>query len=123
MVVRHFENTQARDDRGKYTVPLLMKADAGPLGESRMQVINRFSILKRLVRTNGQLKHFTNAVREYLYMGHAEPIPASDITKPDAKVYYFPMHAVRKADSTTSKVRVVFDASAKTATGLSLNDK
>ena len=32
------------------------------------------------------------------------------------------MHAVHKDDSTTSKLRIVFDASASTTSGTSLND-
>lgn len=32
------------------------------------------------------------------------------------------MHSVRKESSTTSRVRAIFDASAKTSTGISLND-
>lgn len=32
------------------------------------------------------------------------------------------MHTVRKDSSTTTKIRVVFDASMKTASGVSLND-
>ena len=38
-------------------------------------------------------------------------------------MYYMPMHAVHKEFSTTTKLRVVFDASAKTTSGSSLNDQ
>jgi len=55
-------------------------------------------------------------------MRHAEPVPAADLHKACHEVFYLPMHAVRKEDSTTTKLRVVFDASAKSSTGVSLND-
>ena len=55
-------------------------------------------------------------------MGHVEFVTAADLSKSCNEVYYFPMHAVRKEMSSTSKVRVVFEASAKTTSGTSLND-
>ena len=57
-------------------------------------------------------------------MGHAELVHVADLSKPCNEVYYmyFPMHAVHKETSSTSKVGVVFDESAITASGTSLND-
>ena len=55
-------------------------------------------------------------------MGQAELVPVADLSKPFNEVYYFPMHTVHKETSSTNKLRVVFNASARTATGTSLND-
>ena len=61
-------------------------------------------------------------MKEYFDMGHAERVPAADLSKPHHDTFYFPMHIVRKESSSTTKLRAVFDASAKSSTGVSLND-
>ena len=56
-------------------------------------------------------------IDEYISLGHARVI---DDGKQDDN--YLPHHCVLKPDSATTKLRVVFDASAKSSSGLSLND-
>ena len=54
---------------------------------------------------------------------HAEIVPTADLRKSPKDFFYLPMHAVRKESSTTTKIQAVFDASAKSSTGIiSLND-
>ena len=45
-----------------------------------------------------------------------------EIEKPDNEMFYLPHHCVEKEASTTTKLPVVFDASAITTSGTSLND-
>ena len=61
-------------------------------------------------------------MQDYLELGHVEPMPSKDMDKPPVEVFYLQMHAVYKESSTTTKVRAVFDASAKSSTGVSIND-
>lgn len=61
-------------------------------------------------------------LEEYERLGHMTLIPKSEIECERQNLnYYLPHHPVFK-DSSTTKLRVVFDASAKTSTGVSLND-
>ncbi|GFS33645.1 integrase catalytic domain-containing protein [Trichonephila inaurata madagascariensis] len=52
--------------------------------------------------------------------GHMDLVPKHDYAKREA--YYLPHHEVLRDSSTTTKLSVVFDASAKSTTGHSLND-
>ena len=90
------------------------------LGCSREQARNRFHQNQTALTRKGQWEAFDCAVREYSQMGHAEQVPESDLLKPEADVYYLPMHWVVKTSSTSTKLRIFFDASAKTTTGVSL---
>ncbi|XP_055633964.1 uncharacterized protein LOC129774271 [Toxorhynchites rutilus septentrionalis] len=59
-------------------------------------------------------------IREYIALGHMTEVPDGDVDRPDA--CYLPHHPVVKESSSTTKVRVVFDGSAKTSSGHSLNE-
>ncbi|GFU08904.1 integrase catalytic domain-containing protein [Trichonephila clavipes] len=53
-------------------------------------------------------------------LAHVELVPDSEIN--NVKCLYLPHHGVVRDTSCTTKLRVVFDASSKTSSGLSLND-
>ena len=92
------------------------------LGESRTQAVHRFFSLERSLNSKNRFTKFDAVIREYFDLQHAEPVPRDDLQKPVNEVFYLPMHAVHKQTSTTTKIQAVFDASAKTNTGVSLND-
>lgn len=72
---------------------------------------------KRLDRNEDLRRQNNNFMKEYLELGHM-----SLIKNDDESGYYLPHHAVIRESSTTTKLRVVFDASARSSSGLSLND-
>ena len=60
-------------------------------------------------------------MKEYQELGHMTAVNG-ELTQDNQIRYYLPHHAVLRPDSTTTKLRVVFDASAITTSGKSLND-
>ena len=79
--------------------------------------------MEKLLYAKAPFKEFAECINEYLELRHAELVPASEVPKPHEETYYMPMHAVHKESSATTKLRVVFDASAKIASGASPNDQ
>ena len=121
-VVTHFQSNHSRSRAGRFVVPLPHKPNAKPIGESRSQAVRRFLSLERSLHYKEKFQDVSAVVQEYLHLGHAEAVPAEDLTKDPATVFYLPMHVVYKSSSSTTKIRAVFDASAKSASGVSLND-
>ena len=122
-VAQHFKDNHHHYEKGSFVVPLPKKPHAKQLGESRSQAVRRFLSLERSLRAKGQFEAFNAVMDEYFEMGHAELVPAADLEKPPCEVFYLPMPVVRRKESnSTTKIRAVFDASAKSTTGISLND-
>ncbi|XP_062558241.1 uncharacterized protein LOC134223121 [Armigeres subalbatus] len=118
-----FDRTTVRDASGRFIVTLPKKEYLiHQLGDSRSTAMRRFLSLERRLDTNPQLKlQYSEFIHEYLHMGHMEEVigDEEDAALPQ---YFIPHHCVIKPDSTTTKLRVVFDASCATSTGVSLNN-
>lgn len=116
-----FDETTTRDSSGKFVVSLPKKEFVmQQLGECETIAIKRFLALERRLETHPELKaQYHQFIHKYEELGHMRLVDSND---PEFPVYFLPHHAVFKPDSTTTKLRVVFDASCKTSTGVSLND-
>ena len=91
------------------------------LGDSRAVALKRLISLERRFRRDPQLKlQYSQFINEYLSLGHMRLIDASP--EESSMTFYLPHHCVFKVTNQSSKLRVVFDASCKTSSGLSLND-
>ena len=84
--------------------------------------MRRYLSLERSLQSKNRFDEFSSVMEEYFEQEHAELVPTSDLDKPASQTFYLPMHVVRKESSTTTKVRAVFDASAASSSGVSLND-
>lgn len=78
---------------------------------------------KRFERDPEFHKQYTGFIEEYLVLGHMEEVPENEVSVKSSECFYLPHHAVMKADSTTTKLRLVFDASSASESGVSLNDR
>ncbi|XP_062542374.1 uncharacterized protein LOC134210340 [Armigeres subalbatus] len=119
----HFERTTTRDSTGRFVVQLPKKQFlVDRLGDTQAIATRRFMALERRLDTDPFVKKmYSDFINEYLRMQHMIEISARDLsTVPVA--YFLPHHAVLKPDSTTTKLRVVFDASCASTSGVSLNE-
>ncbi|XP_049886781.1 uncharacterized protein LOC126381326 [Pectinophora gossypiella] len=118
-----YSNTTKRDESGRYIVHLPLKQTIEETinicGETKQQAVTRFKHLEKKFEKSDKLKtEYKKVIEEYKEMGH---LRKSD-TQHDSNAIYLPHHAVIREDKDTTKVRVVYDASAKGSNGHSLNE-
>ncbi|XP_055623288.1 uncharacterized protein LOC129766713 [Toxorhynchites rutilus septentrionalis] len=122
----HFVNTFTRDDTGRYIVRYPKRMNfSSMVGESKQTALRRFlQTEKRLERDPNLRSQYVDFMKEYIKLGHMKYIGEADDSRldKDKTVCYLPHHPVFKESSSTTKVRVVFDGSAKTSTNHSLNE-
>ncbi|GFS48558.1 integrase catalytic domain-containing protein [Trichonephila clavipes] len=115
-----FGNNHVRNEDGQYVVRLPFHSPPSKLGDSRESAIRRFKSEHSLIKKLAIYSQYRDSMQEYLTLGHMELVSKNDYAKREA--YYLPHHAVLRDSSTTTKLRVVFDASAKSSSGISSED-
>ncbi|XP_030382450.1 uncharacterized protein LOC115629971 [Scaptodrosophila lebanonensis] len=105
---------------GRYSVLLPWKLPKDNLHDNKQNAKNRLSSLgNKLLKNSDKLEEYDAGIRELLSSGVAEAAPVLGETQ---KAYYMPHHPVYRLDKATTKVRIVFDASASEHGASSLND-
>lgn len=111
---------QIRFDGQRYEVSLPWKEPHLPLPDHYDLCCKRLGgLLMRLRRDPQLLKEYNQIICDQLEKGMIEKVPQPDTVSD--RIHYLPHHGVVRRDKATSKLRVVYDASAR-STGPSLND-
>lgn len=111
-----------KQDTSQNFIVLLPFCKADPtFVNSREMALNRFlSFERRLLKQPPVHNQYIEFMTEYLELNHMEIVRATQPATPF--MYYIPHHCIMRSNNSSAKLRVVFDASAKTKNNLSLND-
>ncbi|XP_057339388.1 uncharacterized protein LOC130676895 [Microplitis mediator] len=117
----HFSATHHRDDSGRYVVRLPLNSDVSRLGNSKLTAQRCLQCLLKRLSSDVILKErYFKFLQEYEDLGHMVAVP---INAPEpSHTHYLPHHGVLREQSTSTKLRVVFNGSSKTSSQVSLND-
>ncbi|KAG5866658.1 hypothetical protein JTB14_018603 [Gonioctena quinquepunctata] len=124
---QHFSKNNIVMRRNRYEVSLPWKNPNINLDHNFPGALARVkSLTSKLIR-NSALFEYDSAVREYIKSGCAEMIgdvsvSSMDFPKNITHLYFMPHRPVYREDKTTTKLRVVFDASAHAPGFASLNE-
>ena len=105
---------------GRYEVQLPWKEAHPALPDNYQLCVKRLrGLMKRLKQDPAILHEYDSTIKSQMQQGIVERVEPSD--EDPENVHYLPHHAVVRRDKETTKVRIVYDASARSS-GPSLND-
>ena len=108
-------------ENGRYEVPLPWKEFHDRLPDNYQLSVDRlYGLLRRLRQDPTILKEYDSIIQDQLRQGIIEAVPPGET--PPKTTHYLPHHAVVRRNKATTKVRVVYDASAKRGNSPSLNE-
>ncbi|XP_037826209.1 uncharacterized protein LOC119614167, partial [Lucilia sericata] len=117
-----YKSTTYRNDTGRFVVSLPFRHEYPEninIGSSRNIALSQFLRNESRLMKNPLLKaEYDRVITEYSTLRQMSNVAPST----SQCTYYLPHHAVIKPDSTTTKLRVVFNASSPSSNGKSLND-
>ncbi|KAK6114161.1 Reverse transcriptase (RNA-dependent DNA polymerase) family protein [Brugia pahangi] len=117
--LKQFKQTIRKSD-GRYQVAWPWKDTSSKLSDNFLCLGRLQSLIKRLHRNQHLLTTYNETINEQLRSNVIERV--SHFTNHQGIIHYLPHHEVVKTDNTTTKVRIVYDASAHLRGRKSLND-
>lgn len=117
----HFVRTHERRPDGRYIVRLPFSAPPEDLSDTRRMATRVLNHMEARFARNAPFRElYVEFMRQYSNLGHMTELPNA-ATSAGTQICYLPHHGVMREMSSTTKLRVVFNGSAVTRTGETLN--
>ena len=114
------ENVHLKE--GRYEVSLTWKDPHPVLSDSYDLCLSRLQGLLCRLRQNPEILQQYHSIIQDQIRQHIVEVVENPEDSAAGRIHYLPHHAVVREDKNTTKLRVVYDASAKSGSGSSLND-
>ncbi|XP_011258489.2 uncharacterized protein LOC105252680 [Camponotus floridanus] len=119
---QHFKDTHAQEAQGWYIVRLPLKKSPHLLGNSNNRASKMMDSLRNRFKSNAKYANaYAKFMKEYEDLQHMKLITEAN-TEHLHPNFYLPHHGVWRESNTITKLRVVFNGSSRTTSGVSLND-
>ncbi|GFR11654.1 retrovirus-related Pol polyprotein from transposon 297 [Trichonephila clavata] len=116
-----FKKTLKDLNISRFAVKFPFRDSSDELGSSRDIAVHRLQQIECRFRKNQYLSdQYHKFMDDYLKLRHMELIPENEIDVPASSSFYLPYHPVPNRNG--DKFSVVFDGSAKSSSGVSLNE-